>query len=185
MRARLGVASILAIVLAACGESKGASGAPAKPAEPAVYVRNVCGALVTWDKALAPVFGVKPSDSSDSTIIRREFLHLFDSVQHATEALGTQVENAGTPRVSGGDGVARRLRDTVAVASRKLKANRTSFAAIKVTDVEPAVHVEGAMIAQGDQMDAVRGSLDAIDAAPALRQARERDPACITFSEQK
>ncbi len=184
MRARLAVASILVLVFAACGESKGTPAAPTAPVEPVAWVRGVCGALVKWDEALAPIFNVKPSNSNDSAILRREFLHLFDGVQHATEALGTQLEKAGTPRVPGGDGVARRLRARVAGALSKLKANRTSFAAIRVTDVEPAVHVEEAMIAQGEQMDAVSGSVESLDGVPELRQARQREPACVTFSKQ-
>jgi len=185
LSARLAFASILVCVLAACGGSKGSSAAPTAPVEPAVYARSVCGALVKWDEAVSPAFGAKSKGSNDSATIRKEFLDLFASVEHATDNLGKQLDKAGAPKVAGGEGVARRLRDTVAGASRKLQANRVGFAAIRVTDVEPTIHVEEAMIAQGEQMDAVEGSLEGFDGTPELRQARERDPACTAFSKKK
>ncbi len=185
MRARLAVASTLVAVLAACGGSKGAPAAPTALVEPFAYVRSVCGALVKWDEAVSPQFGAKSNESNDSATIRKQFLDLFEGVEQATDDLGKQLEKAGTPKAAGGDGVARRLRDTVAGASGKLQANRTGFAAIRVTDVEPTIHVEEAMIAQGGQMDAVQGSLQAFDGSPELRQARERDPACTAFSKNK
>jgi len=185
MRARLAVASILVLVLAACGGSKSAPAAPPAPVEPSAYVRSVCDALVKWDEAVGPAFGAKSSESNDSATIGKQFLDLFEGVEQATDELGKRLERAGAPKVAGGEGVARRLRDTVAGASSKLQANRAGFAAIRVTDVEPTIHVEEAMIAQGEQMDAVQGSLEVFDGTPELRQARDRDPGCTTFSKNK
>lgn len=179
---RFAVASVLVLTLAACG---GSNGAPATAVEPAAYVRNVCGAMVQWQEDVGAAFGAKFTETNDSATIRKEVLRSFDTIRNATDALGTRVEKAGTPKATDGERIARQLRETVVTASTKLAGTRARFAAIEVTDVEPAIHLEGAMIEQGDQVDAVSGSLERLDGSPELRRERSTEPACIKFDKQK
>jgi len=180
MRARLGVASILVLVLGACGESKGTSGAPGAPAEPAVYLRGVCGALVQWHDDTGAALEADSGDSKDPAIIRRELLKALDGVQRATDALRTSVNTAGTPKVSGGERLARPLRDSLGAMSRELKANRDSFAAIRVNDVDMGA-IKNAYAGMVQQLDVVTGAVQPLDQSPELHQAYEGDPACVKF----
>jgi hypothetical protein len=71
------------------------------------------------------------------------------------------------------------LQDGVRAAANELEANRDAFAAIPLSDVEPAASLEATLTVMAEQFDAVYRSVEGLDnAAPALRQARAEEPAC-------
>lgn len=179
---RFAAISILTLALAACG---GSSNTTNGPVVAATYVRTVCRDAVQWDEAVAAAFRAadKRPHSDDESSIRADMLAFFDDVRSATDALVERVDKAGFPQVSDGTGVAGRLRSALAETSGRLAAERKRFAAIRVTDVEPAASIEGAMGAFGEQLDAVKVTVQRlVDSAPALRKAGTSEPACLQLA---
>ncbi len=148
--------------------------------EPAAYLRSVCGALVQWHDDTDAAFQAESSGSKDPAILRKDLLQLLDGVQHASDAFRTRVDAAGTPRVAGGERLARSLRDAIAAVSSKMRANRDRFAAIRVTDVdETTTNDAGAGMAL--QLDVVGEAVQPLDMSPELHQVYESDPDCAKF----
>jgi hypothetical protein len=175
-------AAALVLALAACGGSEPSTGATVPAGR---YVGSVCRAVGQWNDDIASAYrrSEERPDDDRSSVLRRDILDFFDDVQDATTALVGEVEEAGVPDVPDGGGVARELRDAVAAASDKLEANRDSFAAIPLSDVQPAASIEGAMTTFGEQIESVQIAVERLDErSPLLRQARERDPACKELS---
>lgn len=57
----------------------------------------------------------------------------------------------------------------MATASARLRANRDAFAAIPLSDVQPAASIEGAMTVFGEQVEAVYAAVEWLDErSPAL-----------------
>lgn len=169
---------VLALLLAACSGSGGSS-ADAVPAT--AYVRSVCGAMVRWNSDVAAAFRAADArpDTDSSVTIRREMLSFLDAIEAATDSAGKRVGDAGIPDIPDGAGVALELRDALATAAGELKQNRARFAAIPVTDVQPAASIEETMTTVAEQFDAVRASVQRLDERlPALRDARRDDPSC-------
>lgn len=177
-RGLVAVASVLVLALAACGGSGPSTGGVV---EPGTYVGRVCRAVTQWNEDVASAFRMSEErpDDDRSAVLRQDMLDFFDDVQDATEAMVERVDDAGTPEIPDGVGVARELRDALATASDKLDANRASFAAIALSDVQPAASVEGAMTVFSDQVEAVYASVERLDGrSPVLREARETESAC-------
>lgn len=186
MRALLAaVASVTTLMLTACGGSESSS-TTAVP--PAAYVRSVCRAMVQWNEGVAAAYLATEgqTDTNQSASIRRGMLDFFDAIQDRTDAMRARIAKAGSPNVPDGIGVARELRASLTSASAKLKANRASFAAVPLSDVQPAASIEGAMTGFGEQYEAVYKSVERLDEqSPDLRQARQREPACNEFRDQR
>ncbi len=175
---RFAVAALLVFSLTACA----GSGNPTGGSVPTpVYVRNVCQAMVQWNEDVGAAFQATEErpDTNSSAVIRTDMLDFFDDLQDKTDAMRARVEKAARPDVPDGVGVARELRDALTSASAELAANRTDFAAIPLTDVQPAASIEAAMTVVGEQLEAIHASVGALDGrSPDLRRAREREPAC-------
>jgi hypothetical protein len=166
------------LALLSCGGSERSTG---EAVTPAVYVRLVCQAVARWDEGVESAFRTSEERPDDDrpAVLRGDVLDFFDDVQEATDAMVERVEEAGSPEVRDGDGIARELREAVSTASRKLEANRASFAAIPLSDVQPAASVEGAMTVFAEQVEAVHAAVDRLgERSPVLRQERARVPAC-------
>ena len=141
----------------------------------------MCQAVARWDEGVASAYRTSEErpDDDRSSVLRRDILDFFDGVQDATDAMVERVEEAGVPEVPDGEGIARELREAVSTVSRKLDANRTSFAAIPLSDVQPAASIEATMTVFGEQMEAVYAAIDRLDErSPILRDERGRQPAC-------
>ena len=180
MRDRLAAAAALALVLTACG---GAGRSASDPAEPAAYVRLVCSATAWWGEELESAWAAteaKPDTNRPATI-RAEMLEFFDHLHDSTDSLGRRLAAAGTPDVTDGAAIARTLRDGLAAASAELGATRARFAAIPLSDAQPAASIEEAMTAAGEQLEAVQASVMRLgDRSPALGGAQHAEPACKT-----
>lgn len=165
-------------MLAGCG---GSDPSTAEAVAPVEYVRKVCQAVARWDQGVESAFRTsdeRPDDDRPS-VLRRAMLDFFDDVQDATDAMVERVEEAGRPEVPDGDRIAGELREAVTAASQKLDANRANFAAIPLSDVQPAASIEGAMTVFAEQVEAVHAAVDRLDErSPVLREEREREPAC-------
>lgn len=168
----------LVVAMGACAGSQRSTGEAVAPAE---YVRQVCQAVARWDEGVGSAFrrSEETPDDDRSSVLRRDMLDFFDDVQDATDAMVARVEEAGSPQIPEGEGIARELREAVSTASRKLDASRASFAAIPVSDVQPAASIEGAMTVFAEQVDAVHAAVDRLDERSAvLREERARAPGC-------
>lgn len=166
------------LALVACGGSEGSTG---EAVAPAAYVRLVCQAVARWDEGVESAFRTSEERPDDDrpAVLRRDMLDFFDDVQEATDAMVERVDDAGSPEVPDGDGIARELREALSDASQKLDANRASFAAVPLSDVQPAASIEGAMTVLAEQVEAVHAALDRLDErSPLLRRERARVPAC-------
>jgi ubiquinone biosynthesis protein UbiJ len=74
----------------------------------------------------------------------------------------------------------------VSGASQRLRANRDSFAAIPISDVQPAASIEGAMTVFAEQIEAVDAAVDRLgERSPVLRRQREREPACDRMTREE
>lgn len=170
----------LALGLVACGGSAGTGGA-ADPVPPDDYVRSVCRAVADWNDDVAAAFRATDElpDSDRPATIRRDFVDFFDQLQEATDDMVSRVDDAAQPDIPEGAAAARALRDGVATAADRLEANRDWFAAIPLTDVQPAASLEEALTVMAEQFDAVYASVEGLDdSSSALGQAREREAAC-------
>jgi hypothetical protein len=173
-------ALVLAFALVACGGSAGTGGA-ADPVPPDDYVRSVCRAVSDWNDDVAAAFRATDElpDSDRPATIRRDFVGFFDQLQEVTDDLVARVEDASRPDLPEGEAAAAALQSGVRAAANELEANRDAFAAIPLSDVEPAASLEGALTVMAEQFDAVYRSVEGLDdAAPALGRAREHEPAC-------
>lgn len=180
-----GVLAVLAAVFTACGGS--GAGTPGA-VEPAAYMRSVCGALVEWNEGVGTAFAETDArpDSDRPADIRRDMLDFFDALQDTTDAMRSRIERAGAPEGPEGAAAATALRDALVKASDTLKSNRARFAAIPLSDVQPAASIEGAMTVVGEQLEAVQASVRLPESRfPALRQARESEPECKRLAEQQ
>ena len=111
-------------------------------------------------------------------------LDFFDALQDATDAMRSRIQKAGAPDVAEGRAAAVDLQQALAGASEELKANRARFAAIPLSDVEPAASIEKAMTVVGDQLEAILSAVMIVDRrSPELRRAREADADCIRLQE--
>ncbi|HVF14003.1 MAG TPA: hypothetical protein VM942_05345 [Acidimicrobiales bacterium] len=178
----------MAMALAtACGGSGGPTAA-ADPVAPATYVASVCRAMVSWYVGVGRAFqasDVRP-DSDRPEAIRADLLVFFDGVGEATESMLTEVGEAGRPDVPDGAGVAGELRDSLAAVATRLEDNRDEWAAIPLSDVQPAASIEGAMTVVAEQFEAVHVSVDRMgQRSPDLGQAQDREPACEEFETQR
>jgi len=124
-------------------------------------------------------------DFDTSAGIRRRLLRYFDPLQDLTDELRARIDEAGVPDVPDGVGVARGVRSDVATAAARLEANRDAWAAIPLTDVQPAASIEATMTVLGQQLEAVHGSVERLRAHPDLRPAWEREPTCVEFARQR
>ena len=174
----------LMLLLAACGGGERTTReAVAVPA----YVREVCEVMVRWNGDVAAAFRADEArpDSNRPASIRKDVLDFLDAVQASTDAMRTRVANAGTPDVPNGTAVARDLQAAVDAASTKLKTNRDDFAAIPLSDVQPAASIEGAMTVLAEQFEAVQTAVQRLgQQSPPVRDALEREAACKKFREQ-
>lgn len=171
----------LAVVLVACGGSGRGNGGAADPVPAGDYLRSVCRAVADWNDDVAAAFRATDElpDSDRPAIIRRDFVGFFDQLQDITDDLVGRVEDASRPDLPEGEAAAAALHDGIRAAASELEANREAFAAIPLSDVEPAASLEGALTVMAEQFDAVYRSVEGLDnAAPALRQARARESAC-------
>jgi hypothetical protein len=173
------------LTLVACS---GSERSPGEAVEPAAYVRQVCQAVARWDEDVGSAYRASEErpDDDRSSVLRRDILDFFDDVQDGTDTMVERVEEAGTPDVAQGEGIARELRDAVSGASQRLRANRDSFAAIPISDVQPAASIEGAMTVFAEQIEAVDAAVDRLgERSPVLRRQREREPACDRMTREE
>ena len=152
---------------------------------PAAYVRNVCRALLEWNAEVGSAFAATDArpDSDRPAAIRKDMLDFFDAIQSTTDSMRSRIEKTGAPDVADGPAAARALRQALADASDKLKSNRAQFAAVPLSDVQPAASIEGAMTVLGEQLDAVNGSVLRLDErSPELARARSGEPECVRLA---
>ena len=169
----------------ACGGDSGAGGD--EVVAPDAYVGKVCQAAVQWNKEVGVAFNdsewSKSDDSSES--IRRGMLGLYDDSRSATYDLRARIDDAGIPDVPDGGAVVRELRASLTAAATRIDAIREEFADIPLTDIQPAASIEGSLTAFAEKTDSVNAAVARLgETSPLLRQARERDPACIEVDKQ-
>ena len=176
---------LLALALTACAGSGGGTGA-AEAVTPATYVRHVCRALVEWNEEVGSAFSATDArpDSDRPAALRKDMLDFFDALQDATDAMRSRIDKLGAPAINDGRAAAESLQHALAGASDELKANRTRFAAVPLSDVQPAASIEGAMTVVGEQLAAIQSSVVVLDGrSPELRRARETDGNCKRLRE--
>ena len=184
-RSAAAVVAALALSFTACAGSRAETTAAV---EPATYVRSVCRALVEWDEGIESAWGRSQALSTwaGPAAIRSEMVTFFDDLEETTDALHGRVTKAGFPAVSDGEATAGALREALATASGKLTSNRIEFAAIPLSDVQPAASIEGALTVVGEQLEAVEDSLELLEGRNAeLARATGSEPECIRFRDQK
>ena len=151
-------------------------------------MRSVCRALVEWNVEVGKAFAATDArpDSDRPADIRKDMLDFFDAIQDTTDALRDRVGRAGAPEGPGGAAAATVLKEALVKASDALKWNRARFAAIPLSDVQPAASVEGAMAVFGEQLEAVQASVRLPESrSPGMRQHRDSEPECKRLSEQQ
>ena len=177
---------IVAVALAACAGSGRGTGT-SEAVSPAAYMGDVCRALVQWTDDVGSAFAAFDArpDSDRPAAIRKDMLEFFDALQDTTDAMRSRVEQAGAPDIAEGSAAAVGLRDALARASEELKANRTRFAVVPLSDVQPAASIEGAMTVVGEQLEAIQSSVLVLDGrSPELRRAREADSDCTRLRDR-
>ena len=179
-RAAIGAPVLLALALTACAGSGGGTDT-AEAVAPASYLRHICRALVEWNEEVGSAFSATDArpDSDRPAAIRKDMLDFFDALQAATDGMRSRIDEVGAPAITDGRAAVEGLQRVLAGASDELKANRSRFAAVPLTDVQPAASIEGAMTVVGEQLDAIQSSVLVLDErSPELRRAREVDPDC-------
>lgn len=174
----------LMLLLAGCG---GGERTTREAVAAPTYVREVCEVMVRWNDDVAAAFRADEArpDSNRPASIRKDVVDFLDAVQASTDAMRARVAAAGTPDVPNGTAVARDLQAVLEAASAKLKTNRDDFAAIPLSDVQPAASIEGTMTVLAAQFEAVQAAVQRLgEQSPPVREARERDAACKKFREQ-
>lgn len=184
---RAAASAALGVALAVTGcAGSGRTSRSAIP--PTAYVENVCRALVEWNEEIGSDFAATDArpDSDRPATIRKDMLDFFDAIQDTTDSLRSRIDKTAAPDVADGPAAARALQQALVDASNKLEANRTRFAAVPLSDVEPAASIEGAMTVVGAQLEAVNASVLLLDErSPDLRRARLEEPMCKRLSEMR
>lgn len=181
----IGPPLVLAVALTGCAGS-GRGSETAEAVTPATYVHHVCRALVDWHEEVGAAFSSTDArpDSDRPVAIRKDMLDFFDAVQAATDAMRRRIDKVGAPSLPDDRAAADGLERALAGASDELRANRTRFAAVPLSDVQPAASIEGAMTVVGEQLAAIRSSVLVLDGrSPELRRAREADGDCKRLRE--
>jgi len=151
-------------------------------------VASVCRTLVRWYEEVGSAFADSEAypDWDRPASIRAALLVFFDGLQDATEAMVVAVERVGQPDLPDGSDVAGDLEDALAAVSARLDANRAAWAAIPLSDVQPAASIEGSMTVVAEQFEAVHVAVARLDErSPELRRARADDPSCQEFERQR
>jgi 3-deoxy-D-arabino-heptulosonate 7-phosphate (DAHP) synthase len=127
------VAFAVVASVAACGPRNGGD------VKPADYAKRVCSTLLTWRQAVASdsarLSRRLQARSLDVGAVKARYTEFFQAVVGRTDALLTQINAAGAPRVNNGVDYSRGLLTALRQARAGLADARVRFARLPATDL--------------------------------------------------
>ncbi len=161
------------------------TGISARPVDPAVWARTVCGSLSSWGQSLKDAGSslLTPLSGVTTTLpeVRSALSQFLGAAILRTQQLLDQLDEAGTPKAAHGNAFVAFIHDGVTQAQQVFL--EAEPAAQSLPNDPQGFQIEGQALVQklddaGRQVAALARTAEAQIKAPTLRRALSSEPAC-------
>ncbi len=166
----MAVAAVSALLFTSCGGSDAI--------EPGAYAESMCNSVNDWVTAIQErAAGLEGELTGEAAQAKEKLDEFFGVAIDATDTLIAELEEAGTPDVDGGEGLAEDLIETFEKAKAALEEARGKVADLPEDD--PAAFLEQSTALGTDIQTAMNDLGSTMEDAPdALTEATQEEPAC-------